>query len=112
MVGHTGKFDAAVKAVETVDRCLTRVLEALAEVDGEALITADHGNVEMMLDPESGQPHTAHTIWPVALIYDGPRKDRVKLSDGALCDLAPTLLALMGLEPPQEMTGHSLVSLD
>jgi 2,3-bisphosphoglycerate-independent phosphoglycerate mutase len=112
MVGHTGKFDAAVKAVETVDQCLTRVLEALAEVDGEVLITADHGNVEMMLDPESGQPHTAHTTWPVALIYDGPRKDRVKLSDGALCDLAPTLLALMGLEQPQEMTGHSLVSLD
>ena len=111
MVGHTGKFDAAVKAVETVDQCLARVLNALAEVQGEALITADHGNVELMVDPNSGQPHTAHTLWPVALIYDGPRKQQLRLSDGALCDLAPTLLALMGLEPPEEMTGHSLVSL-
>lgn len=111
MVGHTGKFDAAVKAVETVDQCLARVLDALAEVQGEALITADHGNVELMVDPDSGQPHTAHTLWPVALIYDGPRKQQVRLSDGALCDLAPTLLALMGLEVPEEMTGHSLVSL-
>lgn len=111
MVGHTGKFDAAVKAVETVDQCLARVLDALAEVEGEALITADHGNVELMVDPDSGQPHTAHTLWPVALIYDGPRKQQVRLSDGALCDLAPTLLALMGLEVPEEMTGHSLVSL-
>ena len=111
MVGHTGKFDAAVAAVEVVDQSLTRVLAALADVDGEALITADHGNVEMMVDPESGQPHTAHTTWPVALIYDGPRREQLKLSDGALCDLAPTLLALMGLDAPEEMTGHSLVSM-
>ncbi|MDY6891183.1 MAG: 2,3-bisphosphoglycerate-independent phosphoglycerate mutase [Pseudomonadota bacterium] len=109
MVGHTGKFDAAVKAVETVDQCLARVLAALHEVGGEALITADHGNVELMVDPESGQPHTAHTRWPVALIYDGPRKGTLKLADGALCDLAPTLLALMALQPPREMTGHSLL---
>lgn len=111
MVGHTGNFEAAVKAVETVDQSLAQVLAALEEVQGEALITADHGNVEMMRDPDSGQPHTAHTVLPVALIYAGPRADRVQLSDGALCDLAPTLLTLMGLEAPAEMTGRSLVTL-
>lgn len=111
MVGHTGKFDAAVKAVETVDQSLTQVLAALADVQGEALITADHGNVELMRDPNSGQPHTAHTTWPVALIYAGPRAEQLQLADGALCDLAPTLLALMGLEAPAEMTGHSLATL-
>ncbi|MBA4503555.1 2,3-bisphosphoglycerate-independent phosphoglycerate mutase [Marinobacterium marinum] len=111
MVGHTGNFDAAVQAVETVDESLTRVLEALADVQGEALITADHGNVELMRDPNSGQPHTAHTTWPVALIYAGPRADSLQLADGALCDLAPTLLSLMGLERPAEMSGHSLATL-
>ena len=108
MVGHTGVFDAAVKAVEVVDSCLTRVLAAMAEVGGETLVTADHGNVEMMLDPTSGQPHTAHTNFPVALIYDGPNKQGLSLEDGALCDLAPTILDLMGLPQPAEMTGHSL----
>jgi 2,3-bisphosphoglycerate-independent phosphoglycerate mutase len=108
MVGHTGVFDAAVKAVEVVDSCLTRVLAAMDEVGGETLITADHGNVEMMLDPTSGQPHTAHTNFPVALIYDGPNKQSLSLEDGALCDLAPTILGLMGLSQPAEMTGHSL----
>jgi len=110
MVGHTGKFDAAVQACEVVDNSIKQVLEALKEVDGEALITADHGNVELMVNPETGQPHTSHTIWPVALIYDGPRKNSLNLADGALCDLAPTLLALMGLEPPEDMDGTSLVS--
>ncbi len=108
MVGHTGVFDAAVKAVEVVDNCLTRVLAAMAEVGGETLVTADHGNVEMMLDPTSGQPHTAHTNFPVALIYDGPNKQALSLENGALCDLAPTILDLMGLPQPAEMTGHSL----
>lgn len=109
MVGHSGKFDAAVKAVEVVDQCLGRVLGAMREVAGETLITADHGNVEMMVDPDSGQPHTSHTIWPVALIYDGPRASALQLKDGALCDLAPSLLDLMGLQPPAEMTGSSLI---
>lgn len=108
MVGHTGVFDAAVKAVETVDACVKRVLDAMSEVGGETLITADHGNVEMMRDPTSGQPHTAHTNFPVALIYDGPKNQTLSLVNGALCDLAPTILALMELPQPAEMTGHSL----
>ncbi|WP_417580955.1 2,3-bisphosphoglycerate-independent phosphoglycerate mutase [Nitrincola sp.] len=111
MVGHSGKFDAAVKAVEVVDQCIGQVLEAMRSVQGETLITADHGNVEMMQDPETGQPHTSHTIWPVALIYDGPRAASVQLRDGALCDLAPTLLHLMDLQSPEEMTGKSLVDM-
>ena len=111
MVGHTGKFDAAVKACEAVDEALAKVLAAMAEVDGETLITADHGNVELMVDPNSGQPHTSHTNWPVALIYDGPRKASLTLADGALCDLAPTLLDLMDIDKPSEMTGSSLASL-
>ncbi|MCO4756774.1 MAG: 2,3-bisphosphoglycerate-independent phosphoglycerate mutase [Oceanospirillaceae bacterium] len=109
MVGHTGVFDAAVKAVEAVDDSIRQVLEAMAEVGGEALITADHGNVEMMVDPKTGQPHTAHTIWPVALVYDGPRAEEISLKDGALCDLAPTLLDLMAVDAPAEMTGNSLL---
>ena len=110
MVGHTGNFDAAVKAVEVIDGAISQVLEAMAEVvAGETLITADHGNVELMVNPKTGQAHTAHTNWPVALIYDGPRHAQLSLEDGALCDLAPSLLDLMGLEKPAEMTGQSLV---
>lgn len=111
MVGHSGKFDAAVKAVEVVDVCVGRVLEAMRSVNGETLITADHGNVEMMQDPETGQPHTSHTIWPVALIYDGPRAAKMTIKDGALCDLAPSLLYLMDLPVPDEMTGKTLIHL-
>jgi 2,3-bisphosphoglycerate-independent phosphoglycerate mutase len=109
MVGHTGVFDAAVKAVEAVDQSLARVIAAMEKVGGETLITADHGNVEMMLDPRTGQAHTAHTTFPVALIYDGPRKASVTLDDGALCDLAPTLLTMLDLDQPEEMTGKNLV---
>ena len=111
MVGHTGKLDAAIKAAECLDQCVQRVVEALDEVGGEALITADHGNCEQMVDPNSGQAHTAHTLGPVPLVYTGHRKVRLK-DDGALSDVAPSLLTLMGLEPPAEMTGHSLVELD
>src|SRR5690554_2256200 len=110
MVGHTGKLDAAIKAVECLDKCVQRVVEALEEVDGQALITADHGNCEQMTDPDSGQVHTAHTIGPVPLVYAG--NHAVSLSDGgSLSDVAPTLLDLMGLKLPKEMTGHSLVKL-
>ncbi len=112
MVGHTGVFSAAVKAVEAVDLALGKVLEAMASVSGETLVTADHGNVEMMLNPETGQAHTSHTIFPVGLVYDGPKNSCITLNDGALCDLAPTILGLMGLEKPPEMTGVSLVKND
>lgn len=108
MVGHTGKLDAAIKAAECLDQCVQRVTGALEEVGGQALITADHGNCEQMTDPNSGQLHTSHTIGPVPLVYVGPRKLRLK-DDGSLSDVAPSLLSLMDLEPPAEMTGHSLV---
>ncbi|WP_027857955.1 2,3-bisphosphoglycerate-independent phosphoglycerate mutase [Marinobacterium jannaschii] len=111
MVGHTGKFDAAVQACEVIDNSVRQVLEAMAEVDGETLITADHGNVELMVNPNTGQPHTSHTNWPVAVVYDGPRKDRLTLKNGALCDLAPTLLYLMDIEAPAEMTGQILAEI-
>ena len=111
MVGHTGKLDAAIKAAECLDQCVQRVVEALDEVGGEALITADHGNCEQMTDPNSGQVHTSHTIGPVPLVYTGHRNVQLR-NDGSLCDIAPTLLALMGTEKPAEMTGHSLVEFD
>ncbi len=110
MVGHTGNMEAAIKAAECIDQCVQRVVTALDEVGGEALITADHGNCEQMTDPNSGQAHTAHTTGPVPLIYTGHRSVSL-MDDGSLSDVAPTLLALMGLEPPQEMTGRSLVRI-
>jgi len=109
MVGHTGKFDAAVKACEAVDSAIGRVVTALKSVDGECLITADHGNAEQMLNTETGQAHTAHTCEPVPLIYIGRQAVPVKV--GALSDISPTLLSLMGLAQPAEMTGTSLMSL-
>lgn len=109
MVGHTGNFDAAVKAIEAEDQCLAKILSALEEVGGEALITADHGNAEKMRGDSTGQPHTAHTTNPVPFIYIG-RPAKV-LSGGILADIAPTLINLMGIEQPAEMTGRSLVEL-
>lgn len=107
MVGHTGNFDAAVEAVETLDRCMGRLVEAIEAVDGQMLITADHGNCEQMSDAQSGQAHTAHTSEPVPLVYVGARN--LTLADnGTLADVAPTLLALMDLAVPKEMTGRSL----
>ena len=111
MVGHTGKLDAAIKAAECIDQCVRRVVEAIDEVGGNALITADHGNCEQMTDPESGQAHTAHTVGPVPLVYAGARKVQL-LDGGSLSDVAPSLLTLMDLEQPEEMTGHSLVKTD
>src|SRR5690606_15540932 len=111
MVGHTGVMEAAVKAVEAVDQCLGRITEALLEVDGHCLITADHGNVEQMVDEENGQPLTSHTTGPVPLVYVGHRPLRLR-EDGSLSDVAPTLLSLMGLEQPEEMTGRSLAEFD
>ncbi len=110
MVGHTGKLDAAIAAIEALDACLGRVKAAVDEVGGEWLITADHGNAEQMFDPQSGQPHTAHTANLVPLVYIGRQAEM--LADGALCDIAPTMLHLLGREQPIQMTGRSLVSLE
>ncbi|MDO8267239.1 MAG: 2,3-bisphosphoglycerate-independent phosphoglycerate mutase [Moraxellaceae bacterium] len=107
-VGHTGLFDAAVKAVEAVDVCIGRVEAAVQKVRGEMLITADHGNVEQMFDEGSQQPLTAHTTDPVPLIYVGPRPVRL-LAGGILADVAPTLLTLMNTPVPAEMQGRALV---
>jgi len=108
MVGHTGDYQAAMLAVEAVDGCLKKVLASLARVGGQALITADHGNVEMMFDDTANQPHTQHTTLPVPLVYVG--RPGVKLDvGGSLADIAPTLLALLDMEQPAEMTGRSLL---
>jgi 2,3-bisphosphoglycerate-independent phosphoglycerate mutase len=109
MVGHTGDIAAAIKAVETVDQCLGRLADAVTRAGGALLITADHGNAEMMRDPETGQPHTAHTLNPVPLILVNPPAGVTGLSDGKLADIAPTLLALLGLRQPAAMTGRPLL---
>lgn len=109
MVGHTGDFDAAVKACEAVDRSIGRVVEALKKTGGECLITADHGNAEQMVDNESGQAHTAHTSEPVPFIYFG--RDAEPRKGGTLSDVAPTMLHLMGVEQPEEMTGKTIMTL-
>jgi len=109
MVGHTGKFDAAVKAVETVDICLGQIVKSLRQVGGECIITADHGNAEKMNDDVTGQPHTAHTTELVPFIYVNQRDSMIENREGSLADIAPTLLYLMSLEQPEEMTGESLV---
>jgi 2,3-bisphosphoglycerate-independent phosphoglycerate mutase len=110
MVGHTGVLDAAIEAVGAVDQCLAAVCDAIDSVGGEMLITADHGNIEQMTDPASGQAHTAHTTNPVPLVFHG-RPARMAAS-GSLRDLAPTMLALLGLPHPPEMTGRSLLELE
>lgn len=111
MVGHTGNMKAAIKAVETIDVCLNQVVEALQAVGGELLLTADHGNVEKMVNPETHEPHTAHTNFVVPLLYVG-RPAHFDKTMGALTDVAPTLLKIMGLPQPAEMTGHHLVEFD
>ena len=112
MVGHTGNFAAAIKAVEAVDQALGQITVALATVDAEALITADHGNVELMFDPENNQPHTAHTTYPVPLVYFSSRSHLASIKPGILADIAPTLLTLMALPIPEQMTGQSLVQFN
>ena len=107
MVGHTGVLSAAIKAVETIDACLARLEEAVEKAGAALLVTADHGNVEMMMDHETGQPHTAHTSFdvPVVMVNHG-----VVLADGSLADVAPTMLDIMGLKQPTDMTGKSLLT--
>ena len=111
MVGHTGVYAAAVKAVEALDECLGRIEAALLEVGGEALVTADHGNCEQMMDYESGQLHTQHTTEQVPLIFIGARGATLDTAGGKLADIAPTLLKMMSIPQPAEMTGSSLIEL-
>jgi len=107
MVGHTGNLEAAIKAIETIDECVGRVVEAVQKQEGVLLITADHGNAEQMIDYKTGEPHTAHTTNPVPLILVG--MEEAKLKEGKLADIAPTMLDIMHLEKPEEMTGESLL---
>ena len=108
MVGHTGSIPAAIKAVETVDTGLGKIASAIEQMGGALLVTADHGNAEMMIDPATGGPHTAHTLNPVPLILMGAG-NRIVVKEGRLADIAPTMLELMGLPKPAEMTGSSLL---
>ena len=110
MVGHTGFMDAAVSAIHAVDACLIKVVQAILAAGGRCLISADHGNAEMMIDPETGGPFTAHTTNPVpCILVDPERMDTVLRDGGRLSDLAPTMLELMGLPVPPQMTGKSLI---
>ncbi|MFD1157643.1 2,3-bisphosphoglycerate-independent phosphoglycerate mutase [Roseovarius aestuarii] len=111
MVGHTGDLQAATAACETVDQGLARVVAALEKVGGAMIVTADHGNCEVMIDPDSGKPHTAHTLNPVPVILTGG-PEGARLRPGRLADLAPTLLELMNMPTPPEMTGRSLITCD
>ncbi len=108
MVGHTGSLPATISAVETVDRCLARVMASAERAGARVLVTADHGNCELMIDPETGGPHTAHTTSPVPLVLCDPAGHAPLRRGGALCDVGPTVLKLLGLEQPVEMTGLDL----
>jgi len=110
MVGHSGVFDAAVRAVEAVDALLGQVIEAIDSAGGEMLVTADHGNVEQMTDPDTGQAHTAHTLHPVPLVWHG--RAAGMRARGSLRDIAPTMLDLLALEIPAQMTGSALITID
>lgn len=109
MVGHTGDLNAGIAACEAVDAGLARVLDALEKAGGAMILTADHGNCEMMIDPETGGAHTAHTLNPVPVAAIGVPPGS-NIADGRLADLAPTVLHLMGLDQPAEMTGKNLLS--
>jgi 2,3-bisphosphoglycerate-independent phosphoglycerate mutase len=118
MVGHTGKLDAAIKAVETVDECVGKLVDAVRAKGGVLIVTADHGNAEQMFDPETGSPHTAHTTYDVecilvderlkALASGNAESPSKKLKAGRLADICPTVLKMMGLEQPTAMTGEAL----
>ena len=109
MVGHTGIIPAAIKAIETVDTCVGKAVEALKEVDGQMFICADHGNAEQMVDYETGAPFTAHTTNPVPFILVNADPSYTLRENGCLADIIPTLIELMGMEQPAEMTGKSLL---
>ena len=109
MVGHTGDIAAAIKAVEAIDHCLAEVIPVVNAAGGITLITADHGNSELMVDPITGEPHTAHTMYPVPFMVIGNHMENVRLKNGRLADIAPTILTLMSITQPKEMTGTSLI---
>src|SRR4051812_26398297 len=110
--GHAGPNPATIAAVETVDRCLARVLSSSEKTGARLMVTADHGNCEMMIDPATGGPHTAHTTSPVPFIMIDPDGERPLRGAGALCDVGPTIVRLLGLERPDEMTGTDLRELE
>ena len=109
MVGHTGVETAAIKAIEAVDECVGKAVDALREVGGQMFICADHGNAEQLIDDETGEPFTAHTTNPVPFILVNANPEYKLKEGGCLADIAPTLIELMGLEQPAEMTGKSLI---
>ena len=109
MVGHTGVESAAIKAIETVDACVGRAVDAIKEVDGQMFICADHGNAEQLVDYETGEPFTAHTTNPVPFILVNADPSYTLREGGKLADIVPTLIELMGMEQPKEMTGTSLL---
>jgi len=109
MVGHTGNFEASVKAVEVIDECLGKVVDAVLSKKGKMIITADHGNIEQLIDYDTGMPHTAHTTNRVPVILVDEERKTNRLNQGTAIDVAPTVLQLLGLPQPKEMTGHSLI---
>lgn len=109
MVGHTGNFEAAVRACEVIDECIGKVVDAAIGMKGKLIITADHGNIEQLIDYDTGMPHTAHTTNPVPVILVDEERKKSRLNSGSASDVAPTVLQLLGLPQPREMTGHSLI---
>jgi 2,3-bisphosphoglycerate-independent phosphoglycerate mutase len=109
MVGHTGNFEAAVKACEVIDECIGKVVDAALSKKGRVIITADHGNIEQMIDYDTGKIHTAHTTNPVPVILVGEECKKSRLNKGTAIDIAPTVLQLLGIPQPTEMTGRSLI---
>ena len=109
MVGHTGNWDAAIQAMEVLDQSVGAVVTAIEEAKGSIIITADHGNIEQMVDETTGEPHTAHTLWPVPCLLIGADAKLRLNNTGRLADLAPTILSLLQIEQPKEMTGQSLL---
>ena len=109
MVGHTGNFEASVKAVEVIDECIGQVVDATLSKKGKVIITADHGNIEQLIDYDTGMPHTAHTTNLVPIILIDEERKKCRLNAGTGIDIAPTLLRILEIPQPKEMTGHSLI---
>ncbi len=112
MVGHTGNYEAAMQAIEYLDKCLARLKDSILEHDGNMFITADHGNADMMVNPKTQKPHTAHTTNLVPFVYVGHKKAQVALEHGKLSDIAPTILNVMNIAQPQEMTGKTIFKFE